>query len=330
MEPTIEGMDEVRALLERGPIRAPLTRVSVLGGGISNRVLLIESGNDRFVFKQALDRLRVKDEWLADRSRLLREVACLKAIRNFVGPQWAPEVLAEWTESFACLMEAAPEGSRTWKDDLLKGTIDPSVTQKVIHLMSALHRTTRGHPEVKQIFKDQTNFIQLRIDPYFITIGQRHPDLKEKIESCITPLFEGFCLVHGDFSPKNLLLHPDGRLWLLDCEVGHYGNPVFDLSFCANHLLLKSIHLNSRTALQEARRLWTGYWSALEGFPRDFLEPIAVKTLALLLLARVDGKSPVEYLSEQKRQVVRQLARTLIAEQVDRFEELSDAVSERL
>ena len=48
-------------------------------------------------------------------------------------------------------------------------------------------------------------------------------------------------LVHGDFSPKNLLVSGD-RLVIIDCEVAWYGDPAFDLAFLLNHLCLKALY----------------------------------------------------------------------------------------
>jgi aminoglycoside phosphotransferase (APT) family kinase protein len=126
------------------------------------------------------------------------------------------------------------------------------------------------------------------------------PICAPRIETAIEPLLSvRRCLVHGDYSPKNLLLLPDGRIWVLDCEVAHFGNPAFDIAFCTNHLLLKSIHLKSPAHLREAGRLWRSYWTQValpDGAER---ERDAVRTLAMLMLARVDGKSPVEYLTDE-------------------------------
>ncbi len=312
----------IRRLLEQKGWDSSVRFYKSLSGGVSNKVFLLETDSRRFVFKQALERLLVKDEWVADRSRILREVDCLRWVRRLTGPQWAPQVYEVWPEEFAFAMEAGPEPGRTWKDDLLQGKLNPRLTEQVASLMALIHSESANNEEVRQTFGDLSNFVQLRTDPYFVTIAQRHGDLEEKILSALPPLFEGHCLVHGDFSPKNLLLLPDGRVWLLDCEVAHFGNPAFDLAFCTSHLLLKSLHLGSPLVLAEAKRLWTSYWRLVKPFPRAEWEPIAVRTLSLLLLARIDGKSPVEYLSEEKRQAVRTLARSLISARVDRFDRL--------
>lgn len=295
-------------------------QLSVLGGGVSNLVIKVQTTKSAWVVKQALGQLRVQDEWLADRSRIFREVACLRALRLFVGDDVAPQVFVEDRTNFACAMECAPDGSKTWKADLLKGIVDSKVTERVAAIIADLHRRTWGHPEVQGEFGDPSNFVELRVDPYFVTIAKRHPDLKPMIDEATQPLLSvRVCLVHGDYSPKNLLLLPDGRVWVLDCEVAHYGNPVFDLAFCTNHLLLKAIHLHSPDHLREAEWLWQVYWQQVQMPDRTQREREAVRTLAMLLLARVDGKSPAEYLTDNDKRTVRRLSRQLIAERVDEF-----------
>jgi len=299
--------------------------LTVLGGGVSNIVIKVKTPNRAYVVKQALPRLRVQDEWLADRSRILREAACLRSIRRFVGEDAAPDVLLEDRENFACVIECAPDGSHTWKQDLLSGLVEPAITVRVASILATLHRRTRNNDQVKAEFGDVSNFVELRLDPYLVTIGKRHPDLKPAVDEVIEFLLSSrTCLVHGDYSPKNFLILPDARLWVIDCEVAHYGNPVFDIAFCVNHLLLKTVHLSSRSHLREAERLWALYWRQVGelGSERE-----AVRTLAGLMLARVDGKSPAEYLNDGSKESIRKVARRLVGERVDKFDELCSAVS---
>lgn len=131
---------------------------SVLGGGVSNLVIKVQTKKGAVVVKQALGQLRVQDEWLADRSRIFREVACLRALRQFVGDEVAPKVLLEDRGHFACVMECAPDGSKTWKQELLAGIINPMVTEKVATILATLHRTTLAHPEVQKNFRGPEQF----------------------------------------------------------------------------------------------------------------------------------------------------------------------------
>jgi 5-methylthioribose kinase len=304
-------------------IQGPI--LTILGGGVSNLVVKVEMRNgEKFVVKSSLPKLRVNEDWFADRGRIVREAACLRVIAKYVRQEFAPKVLREDASNFACLLECAPEGTVTWKKDLMNGKAEPAVTEKVAFFLSKFHGKTREDKAIQNEFGDQTNFVQLRINPYLVRISERHPDLKEPVDEIISGLLsEKLCLVHGDFSPKNILLLPDARVWIIDCEVAHYGNPAFDVAFCANHLILKSIHLASLRHLEEAGRLWRNYWQD-SSWSRQ--ERFTVRVLGGLMLARVDGKSPAEYLNEDDHTVIRDLSRQFVEDRVDDFSKVASIV----
>jgi aminoglycoside phosphotransferase (APT) family kinase protein len=302
--------------------------VEAFTGGVSCIVVLVRTKQEAWVVKQALPQLRVKDLWLADRNRIFAEVACLRLIHDRISGHPAPTVFYEDGEDFACVLEYAGDGSRNWKQDLLSGVVDSTVTRRVASVLTEFHSKTQGDEGVKKRFWDNTNFHQLRLDAYLTTTAIRHPALKPQLDEVSSFLAEErICLVHGDFSPKNILLLPDGRLWVIDCEVAHYGNPVFDIAFCTNHLILKSIHLDSLPHLEEARSLWSTYWSEMRF---AHLEGEAVRALTALMLARIDGKSPVEYLTEQERRAVRSISQSLIGARDESFATLTGLVSDRI
>jgi aminoglycoside phosphotransferase (APT) family kinase protein len=300
--------------------------VETFSGGVSSLVILVRGSRGAWIVKQVLPQLRVKDEWFADTTRIFAECECLKLVRDLIGGRPAPEVLFEDKDHFACVLEYAGDGSRTWKQDLLSGLVDRKVTRRVAAILAELHSRTRGNERVKKELGGDSNFRQLRLDPYLATTALRHPEIKPELDEIASFLAkEKLCLVHGDFSPKNILLLPDGRVWIIDCEVAHLGNPVFDIAFCTNHLILKSVHLDSPAHLDEAQALWSMYWL---GNPFADLEGEAVRTLSALMLARVDGKSTVEYLNDQERERVRNVSRVLIKEREETFTTLIRRVRE--
>lgn len=304
--------------------------VTPLGGGVSCLVALVTTSKGRWVVKKARKRLSVEAEWIADLSRVFREVSCLKVIREYVDVNAAPAILLEDRKNYAFVMEYGENGV-TWKQLLMKNVVDPSTTLRVATILSKLHSKTREVKSLEEEFGDNTNFYQLRLEPYIIFTSNRHVDIRDKLNEIAELLVSRkLCVVHGDYSPKNILLLPDGRIWALDCEPAHYGNPVFDVAFCINHLILKTIHLNSQAHLAEAKRFWKTYWSGLKWDEDDVLQREAVRVLGALMLARVDGKSPVEYLSEENRAKVRNLARKFISDKVDEFESIVSTVSEVL
>jgi len=260
---------------------------------------------------------------MADRGRIFAECSCLRIIRDRVTNHPAPEVFFEDRDLFACVLEYAGDGYHTWKQDLLSGLVDQKVTQRVADILAEFHSRTLDDQELRGKFEYDSNFNQLRLDPYLVTTTRRNPEIETQMTEIISFLSKKYCLVHGDFSPKNILVLPDGRVWVIDCEVAHYGNPAFDIAFCTNHLLLKSIHTRTRAHLKEASTLWSSYWSKMA---TKELEGEAVRTTAALMLARIDGKSPVEYLDEGERSTVREVSRDLVRRREEDFTALLDAV----
>jgi 5-methylthioribose kinase len=299
-------------LVSRG-IAAEPWRVRELGGGVSNTVLLVEGAERRLVVKQSLAKLRVEQDWYSDRERIHREAGALRALAPHWPPGAVPEVLFEDPPNCLFGMTAAPPGAVTWKALLLAGDVESGVAARVGAMLASLVRLSWRKPEWEAPFADLTVFDQLRLDPYYRATARRHPDLAPALHRLVALARERrFSLVHGDWSPKNFLV--GGGVMAIDFEVVHYGDPAFDSAFLLNHLLLKSFYLpGCRAALAEAAR---AFWSEYRcGLPEDaaWIETATVEHLGGLLLARIDGKSPAEYIRDPAlAERVRRFARVLI------------------
>src|SRR5439155_4136905 len=165
-------------------------------------------------------------------------------------------------------------------------------------------------------------FFDIRLDPYLLATARRHHDLAPMLEALVeTTRRTKRTLVHGDVSPKNILVGAHGPV-LLDAECAWWGDPAFDLAFCLNHLLLKCLwHPPATLPLLSAfDALLETYLETVDWEPRGALEQRASALLPGLLLARVDGKSPVEYITyESNRDVVRLVARELLQRPVEQL-----------
>ncbi len=323
--------------------KVPDPKVTELGGGVSSVVLLVEAGDTRVVVKQPRRKLLVKEEWLANSRRALTEARALTLVRERT-PEAVPPLLDVDAAAHAITMAAAPATWQPWKDCLLDGVVDPAVGRRLGFLLGTWHVSTSLHREELTELEDLEVFDQLRIDPYHRTVAARHPALARQIASAAASLLASSsrrCLVHGDFSPKNVLLGADG-LWVIDFEVAHVGNPVFDLAFLTTHLVLKSLH---RPAVSELYRdcaaefldsygevagaslvscgasLVSSGASLVSGraslVPSD--ESLGLQ-VGCLLLARVDGKSPAEYLTPEEQIAARRLGTRLVREPVQPLE----------
>jgi hypothetical protein len=119
---------------------------------------------------------------------------------------------------------------------------------------------------------------------------------------------------------------------VLDAECAWFGDPAFDLAFVLNHLLLKGVW---RPALRD--RYLDAFASLVEGYrahvrwePWDDVERRTAALLPALLLARIDGKSPVEYIaSDSEREAVRAFARPRVAAAPHTLDAIATAWSAR-
>ncbi len=296
----------LQRLRERGLVKLIQPQITPLAGGVSSEILLIEEDKRRFVLKRALAKLKVKDDWFADVSRNSHEQAFMRYVGRFL-PDAVPRVLENDPEHGFFLMEYLGQVDTNWKTLLLKGQADPQHAVTAARIMGQVHKHSWNDPAAKEQFDTTENFTQLRIEPYLLTTGQRHPKLKKLFDTEAQRLAETrLCLVHGDFSPKNILIHRF-RMVLLDCEVAWFGDPAFDLAFLFNHFMLKALLHHDKP--QPLLALATKFWETYRPYPPTDADGLLRRTLRLLLmlmLARVDGKSPVEYLAEDhQKQIVR-------------------------
>ena len=314
------------------PVVAPL-RVLPLTGGVSSDIVRITMGDGRqFCAKRALAKLKVASDWQAPVERNRYEVAWLRRASALV-PGAAPRVIGEDAARGIALLEYLPAEDYTlWKADLLAGHADPQVPVAVARALGRIHAGTLNDPVVAAEFPTDHLIDALRFDPYLRHTASVHPDLAPAILDVLaTTAGTKLALVHGDVSPKNILVaKSDGHPVLLDAECAWYGDPAFDAAFCLNHLLLKSVHLPALAAeLRAEARAFAAEW--LSHFPAGPVAGLDGRTALLLpclMLARIDGKSPVEYLDADARVRVRELARRLIASPSDRIVDVIDALSD--
>jgi 5-methylthioribose kinase len=292
-------------------------RVRPLGGGVSNVVLRVDvDGQEPFVLKQSRERLRTEAHWVSRLDRIWTEQAALELLATVLPEGAVPAVLFADRPNYLFAMSCAPEVSTTWKERLLAGEADPRLAARAGTILATMHADLAGHPALAGLLADTSLFDGLRIDPYYRTIARVHPDLRPQIEALIDSMAEApeRTFAHADFSPKNILVHPGG-LTVVDFETAHAGDPAFDLGFFLSHLLLKAAR--AAPAGEPYFELTRAFWSAYldrAGLAGDgsSLMARAIRHAAACCLARVDGKSPVDYLDEPRRHAVRQFARGVI------------------
>ena len=255
--------------------------------------------------KQALAKLRVAVDWFSSPERIHREAAGLRWLVQFAPPASITPLVFEDHDAHLLGMAAVPTPHENWKAMLLRGHLVIDHVRQFARLIGSIHASSNQHlDELRPVFGERDFFESLRVEPYYRYTASQVPESAAFYQRLIGDTYaRQDTIVHGDFSPKNVLVH-EGALVLLDHEVIHLGDPCFDLGFGMTHLLSKAHHLpEMRADFGEATRT---FWQTYRGESGDGdwtigLEERAVRHTLGCLLARVRGRSPLEYMSDDER-----------------------------
>ena len=322
LDPAIFEFLDKTGLAKNGEFEAePLT------GGVASDIWKIRTSSSVFVVKKALSRLRVAQEWNAPVSRNASEVEWLiqagKAAHGAV-----PEVLAHDAGRGVFAMSFLdPIDHPVWKNELRRGKVEPHFASQLGQTIARIHSATANSNDVARRFDNDEIFYSIRLEPYIEATARVHSDLADQLFSISRDtLRQKHALVHGDISPKNILVGRDGPV-ILDAECAWYGETAFDLAFCLNHLLLKCLWVPARgdAYMSCFESLASAYLSQVDWENAAELEGRSARLLPALFLARIDGKSPVEYITlERDKNRVRAVARNLIATTPTKLAEIRD------
>lgn len=290
-----------------------------LAGGVSSDIWRIDTTRGPVCVKRALPKLRVAADWRAPIERNRYEARWMQ-VAGEAAPGSAPQVLGQHPGLGVLVMGyLAPEQHPLWKQQLRAGLADIAVARAVGHTLARIHACSAASPELTASFDTDAIFFDIRLEPYLLATAAKHAALAPALRALVAQTQANkLALVHGDVSPKNILVGPRGPVFL-DAECAWWGDPAFDLAFCLNHLLLKCLWVpRSRDGfLRCFESLHQAYLLGVDWEPRAAIERRAAALLPGLLLARVDGKSPVEYLDdESQREVVRGCAGALLRQPV--------------
>lgn len=301
----IEGLRDAGLVGEGDVVLEPLT------GGVSCDVWKVETPTGPIVVKRPLPQLRVAAEWLAPVERGQSEVRWLRRAREF-DACIAPEVLAELPTGHAFAMRFLP-GCPVWKDELMAGRVDAAFAAQVGRGIASVHAATAHNDDDRADFPNDEMFRALRVDPFLLYVAQHDAELAPVLTALAHDLASRkIALVHGDVSPKNILVSAEGPVFL-DAECAVYGDPAFDLAFCTTHLLLKAVWSGDARLGEAAAALVAAYRTGIDWEGADALLLRAGTLAAALLLARVEGKSPAPYLTDpEHKRIVRDQARALL------------------
>jgi aminoglycoside phosphotransferase (APT) family kinase protein len=326
--------DIVVALARTGLVAAGATPTGQpLEGGVSSDIWRVDLLSGPICVKRALGKLRVAADWRVPVSRNRDEAQWMRRA-NQAAPGSAPALLGQ-DEAAGVLAMAylTPVTHPLWKLELRDGRVDPGFAAMVGATLGRIHAATAADPAVAAEFQTDENFYAIRLEPYLVHTAKAWPDLANALlELVAVTQSNKRALVHGDVSPKNILVGPCGPVFL-DAECAWWGDPAFDLAFCLNHLLLKCLWIPParELLLTSFARLSDAYLASVVWEPRNDVEGRAARLLPGLFLARVDGKSPVEYITDaaQKGQV-RRVAAALLRAPVNQLADVGAAWREEL
>lgn len=299
-----------------------------LAGGVSSDIFRAALPRGSVCIKRALPKLKVEADWRAPTERNRYEVEWMR-VAGAIAPEAVPAILGDDPESSLFAMAwLDPADHPVWKLQLRDGIVDGATAREVGRRLALIHSRTADRSELAERFATDHIFFPIRLEPYLQATARVHPDCAPALERLVAvTASHKRALVHGDVSPKNILVGPRGPVFV-DAECAWYGDPAFDLAFCLNHLLLKCVWRPRWWAvyLQSFTTLFETYLAGVQWEPAAELEARVARLLPGLFLARIDGKSPVEYITDDRdREKVRRVARPLLLQPVERLAVLRDA-----
>jgi tRNA A-37 threonylcarbamoyl transferase component Bud32 len=326
MSAPAEILDVLRAggLVAPGPdpVCTPLT------GGVSSDIWRIDLPSGPICVKRALAKLKVAADWQAPVSRNAYEVAWMRSV-HAIAADAVPDVLFHDPDAGLFAMSyMAPDTAPLWKAQLRDGIADPDSAAAVGATLGKIHAVTAKDPAIPASFENDDTFHAIRLEPYLLATAESCHDVADRLrELARITARNKVALVHGDVSPKNILIGPKGPVFL-DAECAWFGDPAFDLAFCLNHLLLKCLWTPAARPGFKAcfEALCTSYEQATQSMADREIVRRTAHLLAGLFLARIDGKSPVEYITEdESRNHVRTVARQFLTNPADHPIDINDA-----
>jgi 5-methylthioribose kinase len=328
----MSNSDKARTLklLVDNKIVSTQATIESLDGGVSSDVYFIYDQDKKIVVKSALAQLKTEATWLADTTRSIAEAEALK-LHHTITPNHLPEVLA-FLENNLVITAADDSWVDLRKYLLQTQSINPEwfidLVKDLASTLAQWHNQTQDLNQLPKIFDNKERLKQLRTHPFHRYCAELRPDLKNILLQLAETLeTKSNCLVHGDFSPKNVLTSTEesNKYWVIDAEVAHLGLAVFDQTYFLTHLLLKATHKpNQRDLfLRAAKEFNEAYFAQVDP---HLIEKNWQNYLGAILLARVIGKSLATYLSDNEKLLAEQIAEFLLTSQTSNIFESIESI----
>ena len=237
-------------------LSAPLARLGLLRpeepaqfrpltGGVVVGHLAGRGRRGLFCVKRALAKLKVAADWRAPCRAQRRRGGLAAPGRRARCPRAAPAMLGRGPRGGAVRDDLSAAGRHpVWKARLRAGAmpIRHSPARSAATL-ARIHARPPSAADRRATSTPPRSSSAIRLEPYLLATARapsRTLARRARGGSRRRRLANKRALVHGDVSPKNILVGPAGPVFL-DAECAWYGDPAFDLAFCLNHLLLKCV-----------------------------------------------------------------------------------------
>ena len=322
-----------RALRELGLSDASNLIGTPLTGGVSSDIWCINTENGLVCAKRALAKLRVAADWQAPVERNRYEARWLQ-VAHAARPGCAPQLLGQHEKLGVLVMQyLEPADYRLWKQELHGGRAEKNTAKAVGEVLGRIHSYAAGQADLAAEFPTQQIFFEIRLAPYLVATAARYPKLAPALHALVEQTqSHAKTLVHGDVSPKNILLGSQGPV-LLDAECATWSDPAFDLAFCLNHFLLKCLWTpGARVDFLYCFEVFAAsYLACVDWESPQAVQARAARLLPGLFLARVDGKSPVEYITDDtQRDQVRRVASAFLLKPTTQLQDIAQAWAKEL
>ena len=292
-----------------------IINVEPLKGGVSCEIYKVDTTTNSYCIKKALKKLRVEKDWYADPIRSYYEYLWLKKTKKIL-PSSIPEVISyNRMKNYLIIEYLNMSRYSNLKEDLLKGKVDLDNLNKIAKKLLYIHKNLKSNYNKKIFQTHNFNFIKLRINPYLLELNKTYPELKKYINETVNLLRNNqHTVIHADFTPKNILVSKNKQI-ILDAETANYGDPSFDIVSLINHLIIKLLFVNKnkKNFVLALKKIFNTYHSNVTWEEKQDIIKRSLTLLPLMMLARVDGKSPVEYIkNNNEKNKLRRIALDLI------------------
>ena len=303
-----------------------------LEGGVSSEVYYVKTNKSDYCIKRSLKKLLVKKNWIANTNRIKYEYLWLKHCKKIISRN-IPKTFEFDNKKKYIVMEYLNDSKyKTLKQLYFNKVVNIKTIKLISKHLYKIHSSSKNLKTKKIFDGNNNNFYDLRLDPYFNEVGRIYPKYKKYIKNINKNYFENSStLVHGDFSPKNILIGKN-KIIYLDAECCNFGDPVFDLVFFTNHLLIKSIFIKDKS--QEFIKSYIIFYKEylnnlnLKNY-KSYINRI-IEMTPIMLLARIDGKSPVEYLNSKKiKNIIRKKSFLLLNSKINNLNDIVGIINER-